>query len=168
MRLPGVLLGQELARACADMDVFQFPSRTDTYGNVVWEASASGAPAVVTDSGGPRHIVQDRVTGIVSRSDEEFVRSALRLYRDPALRTSLGAMARRIRPTVQWSLPDRGRRLAPSRHLSQPMASQTALPTSPVDAGAPAGFKSAVTRPLSSTRPIADSMELASSVRPKL
>ena len=52
LRLPGVLLGQELAKSYADMDVFLFPSRTDTYGKVVWEASASGVPAVVTDCGG--------------------------------------------------------------------------------------------------------------------
>ena len=101
-RLPGVVLGQDLARSYADMDVFLFPSRTDTYGNVIWEASASGVPAVVTNSGGPRRIVQDRVTGLVSRSDEEFVRSALRLYRDPAWRTCLGAMARRAALRQFW------------------------------------------------------------------
>ena len=100
-RLPGVLLGEELARSYADMDVFLFPSRTDTYGNVIWEASASGVPAVVSDRG-PRHIVQDRVTGLVSRSDEEFVRSALRLYQDRALRTFLGAMARRAALRQSW------------------------------------------------------------------
>lgn len=58
-RQRGVLLGEPLARAYADMDVFLFPSRTDTYGNVVWEAAASGVPAVVMDAGGPQYIVRD-------------------------------------------------------------------------------------------------------------
>ena len=49
----GVLNGEALAQAYANMDVFAFPSRTDTYGNVVLEALASGVPAVVTESGGP-------------------------------------------------------------------------------------------------------------------
>lgn len=48
----GVLKGDALARAYAKMDVFTFPSRTDTFGNVVLEALASGVPAVVTNEGG--------------------------------------------------------------------------------------------------------------------
>ena len=47
----GVLHGEELARAYAQMDLFVFPSRTDTYGNVVLEAMATGVPAIVTDKG---------------------------------------------------------------------------------------------------------------------
>ena len=50
----------------------------------------------------------------------------------------------------------------------QPIASQTAWPTSAVEAGGPAGFRSAVTRPLSSTWLTALSIAAASSVRPKL
>ena len=56
-RLPrgftGVLRGAELARAYANMDAFVFPSHTDTFGNVVLEALASGVPAIVTPDGGP-------------------------------------------------------------------------------------------------------------------
>lgn len=69
----GVLKGEALAAAYASMDVFAFPSRTDTYGNVVLEALASGVPAVVTDSGGPRFIVHHGETGFVARDAEEFV-----------------------------------------------------------------------------------------------
>jgi glycosyltransferase involved in cell wall biosynthesis len=69
--LTGVLRGEALARAYATMDLLVFPSRTDTFGNVVLEALASGVPAIVTPHGGPSHIVQDDVTGRVAR-DEEF------------------------------------------------------------------------------------------------
>ena len=46
-------------RAYADMDLLVFPSHTDTFGNVVLEALASGVPAVVTPDGGPKYIVRD-------------------------------------------------------------------------------------------------------------
>ena len=42
--LPGVLRGEDLSRAYANMDLFVFPSHTDTFGNVVLEALASGVP----------------------------------------------------------------------------------------------------------------------------
>ena len=48
----GVLRGSALARAYANMHVLAFPSHTDTFGNVVLEALASGVPAVVTLDGG--------------------------------------------------------------------------------------------------------------------
>jgi phosphatidylinositol alpha 1,6-mannosyltransferase len=59
----GVLRGAALARAYANMDVLVFPSHTDTFGNVVLEALASGVPAVVTPDGGPKFIVRDGETG---------------------------------------------------------------------------------------------------------
>jgi Glycosyl transferases group 1 len=53
----GVLRDHALAEAYANMDLFIFPSRTDTFGNVIQEAAASGVPAVVTAEGGPMHLV---------------------------------------------------------------------------------------------------------------
>ena len=80
--LPGILRGEELAAAYADMDVFLFPSRTDTFGNVVQEAMASGAPPIVTDKGGPKFIVCDGVSGFVTRSAEEMAERTAELMRD--------------------------------------------------------------------------------------
>jgi glycosyltransferase involved in cell wall biosynthesis len=73
----GVLKGEALARAYANMDAFVFPSRTDTFGNVVLEALACGVPAIVTDSGGPQFIVKHGETGFVAQDTGEFV-SAIR------------------------------------------------------------------------------------------
>jgi phosphatidylinositol alpha 1,6-mannosyltransferase len=86
----GVLRGDRLAAAYADFDVFAFPSRTDTFGNVVLEALASGVPAVVTDEGGPKYIVQDGASGFVAHSNEEFVKriAALLEGRDLCLQMS--------------------------------------------------------------------------------
>jgi phosphatidylinositol alpha 1,6-mannosyltransferase len=54
----GVLRGADLSRAYANMDAFVFPSHTDTFGNVVLEALASGVPAIVTPDGGPARIFE--------------------------------------------------------------------------------------------------------------
>jgi glycosyltransferase involved in cell wall biosynthesis len=61
----GYLQGEELQRAYASADLFVFPSATDTFGNVVLEAQASGLPVIVTDVGGPRELMCDGETGIV-------------------------------------------------------------------------------------------------------
>jgi glycosyltransferase involved in cell wall biosynthesis len=56
--MAGVLRGDELAEAYANMDLLVFPSHTDTFGNVVLEALASSVPAVVTPDGGPAYILR--------------------------------------------------------------------------------------------------------------
>jgi glycosyltransferase involved in cell wall biosynthesis len=68
-KLAGVLRGDDLANAYANMDLLVFPSHTDTFGNVVLEALASGVPAIVTPDGGPAHIVRDTVTGRIATDD---------------------------------------------------------------------------------------------------
>src|SRR5579863_1002297 len=100
--LPGVLRGGDLAQAYADMDIFVFPSRTDTFGNVVLESFASGVPAVVTDAGGPKFIVREGVSGSVGRSDTEFVELTLRLLRDEPLRLEMARAAREQACGESW------------------------------------------------------------------
>ena len=53
----GVKAGRELAEIYANAHFFLFPSATDTFGNVIVEAIASGVPALVTDKGGPQDII---------------------------------------------------------------------------------------------------------------
>jgi glycosyltransferase involved in cell wall biosynthesis len=54
------------------MDLFAFPSETDTYGNVISEAMASGTPVVVTSKGGPKYQVQPGITGFVAADEKDF------------------------------------------------------------------------------------------------
>jgi glycosyltransferase involved in cell wall biosynthesis/predicted metal-dependent phosphoesterase TrpH len=67
--LPAFFLGQQndlqLSPLYAGSDLFVFPSRTDTLGQVVMEAQASGLPALVSDQGGPRELVEDGASGVV-------------------------------------------------------------------------------------------------------
>jgi len=92
----GYLSGAELAAAYASCDIFVFPSTTDTFGNVVLEAQASGLPAIVTDAGGPRENVIDRKTGFIVKADDEqaFYHAARKLLQDPARRKAMAEAAR--------------------------------------------------------------------------
>jgi glycosyltransferase involved in cell wall biosynthesis len=99
---PGVLYGNALAQAYANMDVFAFPSKTDTYGNVVLEALASGVPAVVSDSGGPRFIIRPGETGFVARGPQEFVAAIQNLATQPGQLQMMRAAARTHAMTASW------------------------------------------------------------------
>ncbi len=98
----GVLQGERLAQAYANMDIFAFPSRTDTYGNVVLEALASGVPAIVTDSGGPQFIIRPGETGFVARTSQEFCACIRDLALRSAQRETMRAAARAHAMTASW------------------------------------------------------------------
>ncbi|HEX7681699.1 MAG TPA: glycosyltransferase, partial [Thermoanaerobaculia bacterium] len=91
----GFLHGEELARAFASADAMVFPSTTDTWGNAVLEAQASGLPVVVTDKGGPHELMVDGVTGLmVNGHDPAALAAALRTLMDEATRLQMGRAAR--------------------------------------------------------------------------
>ncbi len=97
----GVLRGTDLARAYANMDLFVFPSHTDTFGNVVLEALASGVPAIVTPDGGPRYIVKEGETGTVA-TDDEFSTAIAKLILDPNLHAQMRLAARLQAQSASW------------------------------------------------------------------
>jgi glycosyltransferase involved in cell wall biosynthesis len=97
----GVLRGQALAQAYANMDVLVFPSHTDTFGNVVLEALASGVPAVVTPDGGPKFIVRDGETGFVTE-DDRFSGAVAELARDGARLDKMRLKAREYALGCSW------------------------------------------------------------------
>ncbi|MCC5800363.1 glycosyltransferase family 4 protein [Rossellomorea vietnamensis] len=66
----GYLTGEELAETYASSDLFVFPSASETFGNVVLEALASGLPAVVADRGGVTNIVEHDHTGRVAEAHQ--------------------------------------------------------------------------------------------------
>lgn len=96
----GQLTGDDLGAAYASSDVFVFPSTTDTFGNVVLEAQASGLPVVVTDQGGPQENLIPGTTGlIVPDGDARHFESAmLTLVDDPE---RLHAMRRAARDYME-------------------------------------------------------------------
>jgi glycosyltransferase involved in cell wall biosynthesis len=97
----GVLRGEALAQAYANMDLFVFPSHTDTFGNVVLEALASGVPAIVTPDGGPPTIVRDGQTGRIV-PDAEFAGAVAGILADPDKHALMRQAARSYALTASW------------------------------------------------------------------
>jgi glycosyltransferase involved in cell wall biosynthesis len=93
-----------VAEYLASADLFVFPSRTDTAGNVVLEAQACGLPAVVRPEGGPHENVVDGRSAIVAGGpgDPGFASSVLRLVADHDSRVTMGAAAREYAITRDW------------------------------------------------------------------
>jgi phosphatidylinositol alpha 1,6-mannosyltransferase len=90
----GWLTGKDLSRAFADMDAFVFPSETDTFGLAVLEALASGVPAVVSPSGGPKYTVEHGKSGYVANHFDEFAPLLANLMTQPELHNSMRLEAR--------------------------------------------------------------------------
>ncbi len=69
--MTGRLPHEMLPEVYSDSDIFVFPSTTDTFGMAVLEAQACGIPAVVSDIGGPREIIEEGVTGYTARFNDK-------------------------------------------------------------------------------------------------
>jgi glycosyltransferase involved in cell wall biosynthesis len=100
----GYLKDRDLSTAYASSDVFVFPSTTDTYGNVVLEAQASGLPVVVSNIGGPKEIIRRDVSGFVTNveSTGEFITHVRALVDSPGLRESMGREGRQLAENRTW------------------------------------------------------------------
>jgi glycosyltransferase involved in cell wall biosynthesis len=92
----GALFEQELAQVFASADLFVFPSETETFGNVVVEAAASGLPAVVAAAGASHEHVIPGVTGEVidGRDRAAWARTIIGLLDASERRAGMGAAAR--------------------------------------------------------------------------
>lgn len=99
---PGVLKGEALSRAYANMDLFVFPSHTDTFGNVVQEAMASGVPSIVTASGGPKFLVTSGETGFVAADDASFLRLVAEMIQDRDLHARMCRLSREHALAISW------------------------------------------------------------------
>jgi len=96
--------GDDLAAHYASADVFLFPSLTETFGNVTTEAMASGLPVVAFDSAAAGQLIAHGRNGLLAAGTDlpAFVRAALPLSRDGALRAALGAAARETACSIDW------------------------------------------------------------------
>ena len=79
------------------LDVFGYPLRPGHYGTgeqALLEAMACGVVPVVLDNGPEAHVVEHGVTGLVARSEEDWVHAVEGLLADPTRRARLGQRAR--------------------------------------------------------------------------
>jgi len=82
VRFLGAKSGEDLARHYAAADVFVFPSRTDTFGNVVLEALASGVPVAAYPVAGPKDVIGDAPVGVLDDNLRAAALRALAIPRD--------------------------------------------------------------------------------------
>ncbi len=101
----GYLAGDDLACAYASADVFLFPSTTDTFGNVILEAQASGLPCVVSDQGGPKDLVTHGISGFVTRALEagDFAAHVAKVATDECLRRAMSEAGLRSIRDRDWA-----------------------------------------------------------------
>jgi len=88
-RFLGLRTGAELSAIYRSADVFVFPSRTDTFGNVMIEALASGLPVAAYPVTGPRDILTDPASAAMDDDLGAAVTRALTLDRAAARAHSL-------------------------------------------------------------------------------
>ncbi|MGC9346908.1 MAG: glycosyltransferase family 4 protein [Anaerolineae bacterium] len=102
----GFLEGEALARVYATADLFVFPSNTETFGNVVLEAMASGLPVVAAGTGGPVDHVQHGYNGYLSDPSDpaDFVALAWRCITDEESLERMKGAARSYAETQSWDM----------------------------------------------------------------
>ncbi len=101
----GKLTGEELSIAYAKSDIFLFPSTTETFGNVIREAMASGVPAVAAKAGGPIDIIKDGENGylIEPQNINEYVEKLTMLLDNPELLETFSKNAQRDAQSKPWT-----------------------------------------------------------------
>jgi phosphatidylinositol alpha 1,6-mannosyltransferase len=101
----GYRTGHDLADHFAAGDIFAFSSLTETFGNVVLEAMASGMPVVALRAGGVGDTVQHETTGLLVEPNDppdRFAEALLSLVTEPARRLAMAASARAYARSQSW------------------------------------------------------------------
>lgn len=99
----GYLTGKELSKVYANADFFVFPSITDTFGNVILEAQASGLPVIVTDIGGPQELVSQGKNGLIAKPNYKSFDLAIKyLAKNTKKRCQMGKISRQQAIKKSW------------------------------------------------------------------
>ncbi len=107
--LMGHLEGEALSRAYASADLFTFPSTTETFGNVIQEAAASGLPAIGAAEGGVRDLIRDGETGYLTRPKDaaDFADKMEMMIINNSLRNSFASRALESASKNSWDIVNR-------------------------------------------------------------
>lgn len=100
----GYLRGDDLATAYASADLFVFPSDTETFGQVIQEAMASGLPVVAARAGGAIDLVRDGTTGVLFQpgNGAALREQTLRLLQTPDQCLAMGSAGRATAERRSW------------------------------------------------------------------
>ncbi len=96
--------GEDLAAHYASGDVFLFPSTTETFGNVVTEAMASGLGVVAYNYAAAEVHIDDGESGMLAAFEDrdDFIRAAVALASDTDLVARIRPAARRVAEGISW------------------------------------------------------------------
>ena len=100
----GMRRGEDLASHYASADLFLFPSKTDTFGNVVTEAMASGLGVVAFDDAAPKEHLQHTTSGYLAdlNDDESFITSLERALTAPDELTEIRKNSLATAQSISW------------------------------------------------------------------
>lgn len=100
----GLKKGEELAQHYASGDIFLFPSKTDTFGNVVTEAMASGCCICAFDDAASREHLKDHQSAFLADlgDDQQFIDNAIEAYEKTPLRVNLAKASHAISARLSW------------------------------------------------------------------
>ncbi|MBN1352703.1 glycosyltransferase family 1 protein [candidate division KSB1 bacterium] len=100
----GFLYGKALSEKYASADIFVFPSTTETFGNVILEAFASGLPAVGVDRGGVADLIQNGQTGFLAKAKQpkDFASKIGILLKNKDIRQKMSATAQAFAKNYSW------------------------------------------------------------------
>lgn len=101
----GKLNHDTLSKLYASCDVFLFPSVSETYGNVVLEAMASGLPCVIADGGGSGDFVENGLTGFKCKpfNEVEYVDNLTRILENEQLANSFRLAGLQLSQQLDWN-----------------------------------------------------------------
>lgn len=126
----GMLTGADLATAYASADVFLFPSLTDTFGNVVIEAMASGLAVIAFDTAAAHQHIRDRYSGCLAApaNESQFLQNLNWLLDDSERQRSVRLHARHRACQLDWSAVQRRFQGYLDQHGAQQTAITAAVP----------------------------------------
>jgi glycosyltransferase involved in cell wall biosynthesis len=101
----GAKVGEELATHYASGDLFLFPSLTETFGNVVTEAMASGLVVNAFDYAAAHEYIRQGSNGLLvpCGDDEAFIDSVLAAVEQPTVLKHMRQAARRTAESLSWA-----------------------------------------------------------------
>ncbi|MEP7074945.1 MAG: glycosyltransferase [Acidobacteriota bacterium] len=98
----GEIRGEKVAESFANMDLFVFPSLTDAFANVVLEAMSSGVPAIAFPVGGPKFLIEHKVSGFLTTEDQISTQVA-EIIQSPQILIPMRDAARRFAEEHSWN-----------------------------------------------------------------
>lgn len=95
---------EQLSILYASADVFFFPSISESYGNVVLEAMASGLPCVIADGGGSRNFIHQGVNGFLCQPNDaaDYLEKITLVLHNNALRQQFASEGLRFSQSLSW------------------------------------------------------------------